>query len=92
MSSKKLQIAFPQRRCNKWCMAGSKHRWIAADDRGNSGMMSELVFQKFADMLPIPTPRMLEAPVKKHVTCVKGRRIQRIYLWTKGRQIEYGQV
>ena len=88
MSRKKLQ----QGRHKKRCMVGGKHRWVVADDRNNGWMTPELVFQKPPDMLPMPSPRMFEAAVKKHVTGVQGHRIQRICLRTKGRQIEYGQV
>ena len=88
MSREKLQ----QGRCKKWCMVGGKHRWVVADDGGDGWMTPELVFQKPADMLPMPSCRMLEATIEKHVTGVQGHRIQPICLRTKGRQIEYGQV
>ena len=73
-------------------MVGSKHRRVAADDRGNSWMAPELVFQKLADMLPIPPRWMLKTPVKEQITCVQRRRNQRIFLGTNSRQIENRQV
>ena len=73
-------------------MAGSEHRWVVADDRGNGWMTPELVFQKLTDMLPVPTCGMLEAAVKKQISRVQRRRIQYSRLGTKGRQVEYGQV
>ena len=74
MSREKLQ----QGRRKKWCMVGGKHRWVVADDGRDGRMTPELVFQKPADMLPMPTRRMLKTAVKKHVTRVQRHRIQRI--------------
>ena len=85
-------MALNQGRHKKWCMIGGKHRWVVAEDRGNSLLASEFFVQKPSDVLPMPTRRMLKTAVKKHVTCVQGHRIQRICLWAEGRQVEYGQV
>ena len=74
-----------QGRRKKRRMAGGKHRGVVADDRGNSLVTSEFLVQKPSDVLPLPTRGMLKTAVKKHVTGVQGHRIQRIYLWTKGR-------
>ena len=86
------RIALQQGRHKKRCMVGGKHRWVVAEDRDNSFVTSEFFVQKSSDVLPMPTRRMLKTAIKKHVSCVQGHRIQRIYLWTKGRQVEYGQV
>jgi len=76
----------------KWGVVGGKDRWIPSQDRGNGGVALELLIQKLANLLPIPSSRMFKVHIEREVTFIEHLRFEVHRIWPINREIEYRYV